>query len=132
MAVVVFNPVEFKQVYPQYADFADEQLQYYFDLCTILVNNTERSKIPYNPPENNTRKLILYALVCHLCELSLRGGGIVGSLSNATEGSVSAGFTALASNPSGAWYNQTQCGALAYQLLSAFSLGGRAYNGCFC
>lgn len=130
MAVVTFDHAEFKEIYPQFANFSDERLTFYFDMACVLVDNTERSRIPYNPPEVNTRKIILYALVCHFAELFLRGGGVVGALTSATEGSVSTGFS-MPVNPNSAWYNQTQCGAFAYQLLLQFMLGGRAYRGCF-
>ena len=130
MPAVEFNPEEFKALYPRIADFSDAQLNHAFNLACELVNNTDASSIPYNPPATVARKLILYALVCHLCELALRGGGLVGSLSSAAEGSVSTGF-AVPTNPNAAWYNQTQCGATAFQLMQPFIMGGRAYRGCF-
>ena len=130
MPAVEFNPVEFKAIYPQFADFDDTRLNYFFSVACVLVDNSERSRVPYNPPSDETRKIILYALVCHLGELAIRGGGLVGSLANAAEGSVSTGFT-VPTNPNAAWYNQTQCGATAWQLMQPFILGGRAYNGCF-
>lgn len=130
MPAVVFDVNEFRGIYPQFADITDVQLNYFFDAATILVDNSGRSKVPYNPPDVMTRKTLLYALVCHLATLSLRGGGVVGTLSNAAEGSVSTGFS-VPQNPNAAWYNQTQCGATAYQLMISFTMGGRSYNGCF-
>ena len=130
MPAVEFDVNEFRVIYPQFADITDAQLNYFFEAATILVDNSGRSKVPYNPPDVTTRKTILYALVCHLATLSLRGGGVVGTLSNAAEGSVSTGF-AVPQNPNAAWYNQTQCGAFAYQLMVPFIVGGRSYNGCF-
>ena len=130
MAAVVFDPNEFREINPQFADFSDAQLQFAFDVACLVVDNSERSVVPYNPPGVTTRKTILYLLVCHLCELKIRGGGIVGTMTNAAEGSVSAGFAAP-TNPNAQWFNQTQCGATAWQLLSGFMLGGRLYNGCF-
>lgn len=136
MAIVVFDPSEFRDINPQFnprlgfAGFTDAQLQFAFEVACLVVNNSEHSIVPYNPPTVNTRKIILYLLVCHLCELKIRGGGIVGTMTNATEGSVSAGFSAPM-NPNAAWFNQSQCGALAWQLLLPYALGGRLYNGCF-
>ena len=129
MAVVAFNPEEFKGLYPQLADFTDAQLQNYFDVACLVVNNTERSMVPYNPPGVTTRKTILYLLVCHQCELSLRRG-VVGILTSVSQGSVSAGFAAP-TNPGAEWFNQSQCGATAWQILQGFMHGGRLYNGCF-
>lgn len=130
MAVVAFDPAEFRAIMPQFTAMPDAQLEYAFDVACQLVDNTERSRIPYNPPTVKTRKIILYAVVCHLATLEMRGGGIVGNMTNATQGSVSAGFSAP-TNPSAAWWNQTQCGATAWQMLQPYALGGRLYNGCF-
>lgn len=130
MPVVAFDPEEFKGIYVEFADFDDTRLEYFFQVASVLVDNSEHSKVPYNPPHTVTRKLILYALICHLCELAIRGGGLVGSMTSASEGSVSAGYTAP-TNPNAAWYNQTQCGAIAWQLMQPYILGGRAYRGCF-
>lgn len=130
MAVVIFDPREFKAIRPQFADVPDAQLDYAFDMACEIVDNSERSRVPYNPPAVKTRKVILYALVCHLTELSQRGGGVVGIMTNAAEGSVSAGFS-VPTDPSAEWWNQTQCGATAWQLLQGYMMGGRLYNGCF-
>ena len=130
MSAVTFDVTEFRGIFPQFSEISDAQLNYFFDTATILVDNSDRSKIPFNPPTVTIRKTILYALVCHFCTLSLRGGGVVGTLSNAGEGSVSTGFT-VPQTPNAEWYTQTQCGATAYQLMKQFIAGGRAYNGCF-
>lgn len=136
MAAVLFDPDEFREIYPQFASgasapaFSDAQLAHAFDVACLVVDNSERSRVPYNPPAVTARKVILYMLVCHLCTLAQRGGGIVGTMTNAAEGSVSAAFAAP-TNPNAQWFNQTQCGATAWQLLSGFMLGGRLYTGCF-
>ena len=131
MPAVEFNPQEFIEIHkPRFDEFTSARLHHLFGVACELVDNTERSHVPYLPPARMTRKVILYALVCHLCELFLRGGGAVGNLTSASEGSVSMGFSAPA-NPNAAWYNQTQCGATAYQMMLPFMLGGRTYNGCF-
>ena len=130
MSAVTIDITEFRGIFPQFAEISDEQLNYFFDAATILVDNSDHSKVPFNPPDVTIRKTILYALVCHLCTLSSRGGGVVGTLSNAGEGSVSTGFT-VPQIPNAEWYTQTQCGATAYQLMKQFIAGGRAYNGCF-
>ena len=130
MATVVFNPDEFKGINPQFADFTDEQLLFSFNVACELVDNSESSTVPYSPPQVPTRKNLLYLLVCHLCELKIRGGH-VGSMTSASEGSVSVGFAAPASS-NGQWFNQTQCGATAWQLMAPYRLGGRLYAGDCC
>lgn len=130
MAVVIFDPEDFREIYPQFVDFTDAQLNYAFQVASLVVDNTEGSLIPYNPPADERRKVILYLLVCHLCGLQARGDGIVGNIASATEGSVSSSFS-VPTNASAQWYNQTQCGATAWQLMAPFTLGGRYYDGCF-
>ena len=132
MAVVVFDPVEFRNLKPQFAALTDAQLAEAFDLACELVDNGESARIPYDPPAVRTRKILLYALACHFCELEKRGGGIVGSLTGAAEGSVNASFTPPpVTDANMSWYMQTQCGATAWMLLRRYALGGRLYNGCF-
>ncbi|MDR0339546.1 MAG: DUF4054 domain-containing protein [Desulfovibrio sp.] len=127
MPAVVFDPEEFREINPQFADIPDRQLYFAFDVACVVVDNSGRSKVPYNPPKVTTRRTILYLLVCHLCELKLRGN-VVGNVVSATEGSVSASFAAPTS-PNAGWYNQTQCGATAWKLLSGYAVGGRLYTG---
>ena len=127
MAVVIFNPVEFKDVYPQFADFTDAQLQFAFDVACLVLDNSERSRVPYDPPGKTARKTIFSMLVCHLCGLKKRGD-IVGAVTSAAEGSVNVGFAAPA-NPDAQWFNQTQCGATAWQILSGYLPGGKLYRG---
>lgn len=129
MGLVLFDPDEFRDLYPQYADFTDNQLLFAFDTACATVNNGENSPIPYDPPTDKSRQIVLYLLVCHLCELQARGP-VVGSLAGASEGSVSVSFAVPKENRS-QWFQQTQCGAGAWQILSHFTPGGRLYEGCF-
>jgi hypothetical protein len=128
MAVVVFDPDEFREINPQFAELTAGQLRFAFEAACLALDNSEGSPVPYNPPDVTVRKTILDLLVCHLCELKIRGNGVVGTMTNAAQGSVSAGFAAPA-DPGARWFNQTQCGASAWQLLSGFRLGGRLYRG---
>ena len=130
MAAVSFDLEEFRQIYPQFAAIGDAQLENAFAVACLVVDNSERSPVPYNPPAVTTRKTVLYLLVCHLSTLEQRGGGTVGGLASASQGSVSASFKGIDS-AGGEWFNQTQYGATAWQLLSGLIPGGRLYNGCF-
>lgn len=130
MTAVAFNPVEFREIYPQFADMTAAQLGFAFETACLVVNNSPRAVVPYDPAAGVTaRKTILYLLVCHLCELRVRGNSLVGSVTNAAQGSVTAAFAAPA-NPGAQWFNQTQCGATAWQMLMGFLMGGKLYNGC--
>lgn len=130
MAVVSFDPDEFREIYPQYADYTAAQLQFYFAQAELIVDNSEGSKVPFYPPKVMTRKIILYTIMCHFAELALRGMGSVGTISSASEGSVSVGYTTQQTT-SNAWWGQTQCGLTAWEMLRGFMLGGRLYRGCF-
>ena len=130
MAAVVFDPEEFRQARPKFAALTDAQLSAAFDLACEVVDNGGRARVPYDPPAVKTRKIVLYALVCHFCELQDRGG--VGILTGAAEGSVNASFSPPpVTDANEAWYMQTQCGATAWMILRRHALGGRLYNGCF-
>lgn len=131
MAIVIFNPTEFKDAYPQYADFTDAQLAHFFEVACLIVDNTEASPAPYNPPSVKTRKIVLNLLVCHQAELEARGNDITGTINSVNEGSTSISFGQKPTPSNAWWFTDTQCGALAYQILSSVALGGRLYNGCF-
>ena len=132
MPIVAFDPREFRTKYPEYRqfrEFSETRLEHFFEIACGLVSNTKRSVVSYNPPEDVARKTILYLLVAHQCELSRRGGGVVGAITNTSQGSTSAGFSA-STNRDAEWFNQTQHGATAYQMLLPYALGGRLFHGC--
>lgn len=132
MAIVELDIQEFKSFKPQFVNLTDAQIESAFSVAALYVDNTVTSKIPYDPANNvDTRKWLMYLMMCHLLTLDMRGN-VTGAVTNATEGSVSTGFQALPTTTAGqAWYNQTPCGAAYYQLMMPFMLGGRLYNGCF-
>ena len=131
MPVVSFDQEEFKAIYPQFADFTEQRLRFFFEAACQIVDNTERSRVPYDPDRGVTaRKVLLYLLVCHLGELSIRGDGVAGQVSSVSEGSVSVSFGASQSQ-NAQWYEQTQCGATAWKMMLGYVIGGRLYNGCF-
>lgn len=131
MSIVLFDPEEFRSMFPETAaTLADAQLAFAFDAACLVVSNTERSRVPYNPPGETARKTVLYLLARHVCELELRGGGIVGTMTDASEGSVSARFSKT--DGAGAdWFDQTQWGATAWRMLRPYTLGGQLHVGCF-
>ena len=65
MAVVVFDPVLFKQGYPEFAGVADAVLMQYFAQAEQFVDNTDGSRVV-----NETERLILLSLlVAHIARL---------------------------------------------------------------
>lgn len=119
--VVVFDPEEFKSMYPQLATMSDTALQNNFNMATIALNNSTNSIVK----DLNERKTLLYLLTCHISELQQRGAFVVGTLSGATQGKVSTSYTLPMSLN---WYNQTQCGMLFWTLTSKYRAGGRYYG----
>ena len=133
MAVVVWDETTFRGLYPQFANVSSEQLAVQFEAACAIVDNTENGIIPYDPDKGiQIRKIVLYALVCHLTTLQGWGAnGQSGPLTNAAEGSVSVGFQAAQYRQGGdlaTWLRQTPCGQTAWLLISRFAAGPRLYN----
>jgi len=131
MAVVVFDPAEWLEVYPQFKGLlTDAQLTQAFNIACLMLDNTDASPVPYDPANGvETRKILLWLLVCHLAALALRPVNQSGPMTNATEGSVSVGFqvpTAL----NGQYFNQTPCGQSYWQAIKKYVVGGRYYDIC--
>lgn len=128
-AIVEWDEVEFLDLYPQFNNKLNStQLAMLWTQTTTIVDNTENSNIPYDPSNSIlTRKMALYALMCHLATMSFwSDGGQAGPLSSASEGSVSASFQLpdIGRSVTAQWYNQTPCGRAAWMLLRKYSLGG--------
>lgn len=129
---VEWNETEWRTLYPQFTAITSEQLAALWKMATSIIDNTEGSHIPYDPDTGiYVRQIILYALMCHLATIATQDqAGQPGTLTNASEGSVSAGFYMPqfpGGGVTGAWYNQTPCGRTVWVLLRRFSLGGRYY-----
>lgn len=137
--VVVFNAAEFQSQYPAFATVSSAALQNNFNLATLMLNNTCCSVVEDAP----TRQQLLYLLVAHLTAL-LNGAngqpasGVVGRVSDATEGSVSVSAD-LGAAPTTSQYiaslQQTQYGLqflammtkyrTARQFVSAFAIANQ-------
>ena len=128
--IVVFNATEFRTFYPKFTEelISDEQLDNLFQLACTFIDNTDKSRFPYDPYRNiYTRKQMLYLLVCHLATMELWGAGQSGPLTSATQGSVSVGFQSMDmwGQP---WFSQTPCGRTILQMLMPYALGGRIFT----
>lgn len=128
-AVVELDAALFRELYPDYASATDAKIGQWFDQACLLVGNRPGSAIPYDPPSVTTRKTILYVVMCHLAALTARGD-LVGRATQASEGSVSVQLSSgLDGGRGGAWWQQTQCGATAWQMLAPFRTGGKWFGG---
>jgi hypothetical protein len=105
---VTFNPEIFKQRYPEFAAVSGDLLDMYFDEATLIVSNTDRSRVK----DEKERRILLWLLVAHKAKLaSNKQGGLVGRIASASEGSVSVSADMGPVTNSQAWYIQTQYGA---------------------
>ena len=120
--VVMFDPAEFVGMYPPFATVAPTALQMNFDLATLILNNSPKSRIA----SVLVRKPILYLLTAHMTQLLNGKNGeqpsdVVGRISDASEGSVSVSAEwASQVSANAAWFLQTQYGATAWQMMAQF------------
>ena len=133
MTAVIFDPDNFRSIYPAFADetkVSDEALEDCFETAETIIGNDDGSLIPYEPeatPPVKVRQQALYALTCHLATMRyLWDATQAGALNHAAQGSVSAGFAI--NTGSAEWWNRTACGATAYMLLQRYA-SGPAYFG---
>lgn len=108
MAVVVFDYTAFIDRYPEFNSTSLQTATAMFADAQLFVDNTDTSTVQ-DPIE---RSRLLNMLVGHMIALQARGSnGLVGRISNATEGSVSVAAEYIGSG-SMAYYNQTPYGAM--------------------
>jgi hypothetical protein len=111
--VVVFSAAAFKVAFPQFAATADAVLNLAFSVAQLQLNNTCGSRV-CNAAERET---LLNLLVAHIAQLMPTAGsaGLVGRVSDATEGSVSVSTDMGTIVYGQAYYMQTQWGAMYWQ-----------------
>lgn len=129
MTIVVFDPTEFKLVYPEFAsgvgDTPDARCTAMFQLAeATILDNTANSPVM----DLTFRTQLFYMLVAHL--LLLFGTGAAPTLNNAPPGRVSSATQGTVSSafeyniPSGsamaAWFLQTKYGALYWTTTARF------------
>lgn len=129
MAIVVFDPAEWLEAYPQFkGQLTDAQLAQAFGVACLMLDNTDASPVPYDPAKGiETRKILLWLLMCHLVTLALRPVNQSGPMTSATEGSVSVGFQVPAVQ-NGRYFTQTPCGDTYWQAIRKWLVGGRYYD----
>ena len=121
--IVEFNPEEFRQVYPEFADLDDTRLNMYFKAACLLLNNTDDSPVT----DLEERKTLLSLLVCHIATLKKMGNSTVGILTSASDGSVSMSVAPL-NNAN--WYQLTECGNIFWHATAKYRRGIRYVRGC--
>lgn len=121
--VVIFDPQEFKTLYPDFANTEDATLTLYFNAACLLLDNTEKSMVK----DLAERKMLLYMLTCHIATLKANGNTLVGTITSATEGKVSVSLTPF---QNANWYMTTQCGAMFWQATAKYRIGIRYHAYC--
>ena len=129
MAVVALDIPEFRERFPRFTPEVapDGAIEQAFDEAALVLDNSDRSPVPYDPAAGqNQRKVLLYALVCHLLTLALLAAkGQPGPVASVSEGSVSVSFSAPPLTGKAAdYYQQTQCGQLFWQAMRRYMVGG--------
>lgn len=125
--IITFDSTDFITAYPEFATMSEPQLQNYFDIATVILSNRVGAVVccPVK------LKRMLYLLTAHIAFLFNRGAGSVGTMTSATEGSVSVGFS-MPQNLNNAWFNQSQYGQLFWQLAKPYMMGRYIGYGCGC
>ena len=119
--IVTFDPGLFIEAYPQFTEVTQAALQNNFNAACLLLNNSYRSIVCDAP----TRAQILNLITAHLTAL-LNGvwgqppQGIVGRISNATQGSVSVQTEFKSDSEAASFFAQTQWGVLAWRALAIY------------
>lgn len=127
MAVVVFDPADFKVAFPEFATVPDARLTALFNIIGYtIIDNTDASIIV----SVDQRSSLMYLLLAHMLTLYgwvsasgtvAPGTGTVGRVASATEGSVSTSLEYKAAASAGeAWYNQTPYGAMYWVMTAQF------------
>ena len=111
--VVTFDPVAFAQRFPNFAAVSPTLLGDYFTEATMIVDNTTASRVQ----QVEHRTVLLNLLTAHLTQIYQgpkgdgKGTGLVGRVSQASEGSVSVTSDMGVVPFSAAWFQQTPYGA---------------------
>jgi hypothetical protein len=118
MAVVSFDVDVFKVRFAEFAGVQDALLGLYFIEACQYLNNTDDSLVS----DIVQRAILLNYLVAHIASLSAAtaSGGMVGRISSASEGSVSASADMGPVSGSQAWYVQTQYGAQYWAMTARY------------
>lgn len=123
MPSVAFDPTLFVARYPEFSTVSAPVLGMYFAEATIYLDNTDASRVS----DLNARAVLLNMLTAHVAALNGSGingngaSGMVGRISSATEGSVTASAEYVAAkNGTMAWFLQTQYGAAYWTATASY------------
>jgi hypothetical protein len=119
--IVAFDPAAFVAAYPSFASVSATVLTGNFNLATLQLNNGFCSVVQDAP----TRAQLLNLLTAHITAL-LNGvngqpvSGVVGRISNATQGSVSVQMEFKTDSEAASFFVQTPWGAAFWQATAVY------------
>lgn len=121
MSIVAFDLTAFRARYPEFSSVTDALVTAYFNEATIYLNNTDSSIVA----DVNIRSTLLNMLTAHISALNsgVSGqapSGVVGRVSQASEGSVSVTADMGIVPNTAAWFLQTKYGAAYWQATSSY------------
>lgn len=116
MGVVAFDIAAFRARYPEFSTVVDVTLNAYFSEAGLYLSNTDSSPVT----DTSIRATLLNMLTAHIAALNSGVNGeapssLVGRLSQASEGTVSATADMGPVTGSQAWFIQTKYGAAFWQ-----------------
>gem|GEM_PF-938103 len=122
---VTFVYSDWSAAYPQFSNVTPTQINGpVLTLAQVYCRNDGGG-----PIDDPTMQLqALWLMVAHVAQLMYGSttqpvSGLVGRVGSASEGSVSVSADFPQGSPNGAWFNQTQYGAMFYQLIKAVTRG---------
>ena len=126
---VVFDYTTFTDMFPELSGVTDPAATIYFGMATMYIRNDGGG--PVNDPVKQSN--MLYLTTAHIARLlSQQTNGVpttggtdapsplVGRISSAAEGSVNVSAEMVGQTASSAWWQQTQYGALVWQMLATY------------
>jgi hypothetical protein len=107
--------------YPEFCSVNEPTAQAYFDEATLYLRNDGTGPVS----TESVQLTLLNMLTAHIAKLNATVGGVapsglVGRITDATEGSVSVSVDKMVGDKSAAWYQQTQYGASFWQATRAY------------
>lgn len=128
MTTATFSYRDWTLRYPQFlttATFVSEPLAcMYFAEAGLYCANDDCAMIPADPITFGPRISILYALTAHIAAINgasqTGANGLVGRISDASEGSVSVKLDLGALPGSASWFAQTSFGLQAWQMMAPY------------
>lgn len=124
-ASITFNYATWIPAYPQFINTPQPTIE----LVVVPLAQVQCRTDGGSPVRDQATLTVLFGLmVAHVTQLMFGSTiapltGVVGRVSQATQGSVSVSAEYNNPNPAAAWFLQTPYGAVYYQAISGFTLG---------